>query len=81
MPKTSGFVCLRPSIFKTILCHEIVDIVFLFRMSPSCRLGFSSRLVFCYFDEVARRGVVLWVFPSVGAWNRIPLGIDARPEE
>ena len=59
MPKTSECFCLRRSMFKTILCRGIVDVVFLFRMSPSCRLIFVSRLVFCYFDEVARRGVLI----------------------
>ena len=44
-PRTTGFCGQRRGIFKTFCCHEIYDVVFLFLKSPSCRVGFSFRLV------------------------------------
>ena len=76
-PRTTGLFGQRRGTFKTCCCHEIYDVVFLFLKSPSCRVGFSFRLVSvhvigAWFDidlcvlvglEVIWFHEIFWLFP------------------
>ena len=76
-PRTTGFVGQRRGIFKTLCCHEIYDVVFLFLKSPSCYVGFPFHLVSvhvigAWFDidlcvqvglEVIWFHMICWSFP------------------